>query len=616
MRNTRHSILLSSLLLSSTLYANPTLCENIGEIVVTSPSNTPQIVDSTTSDLSIITSSEIEERGYTTLTEALNSIGGISYSSYGGIGQTTSLFLNGMRSENTLVLIDGVRVNDITDPAGGAPYGDLILGDIAQIEVIKGAQSGVWGADASAGVINIVTKTPSIGTHGLVDISVGSYGTKRYSATLSHATSDYYIKIGTSYIDTDSFTAILPKGGNPDDYEADGYRNATHSIKAGYNITPTDKIEVTHTIIDAEGRYDAGYDPVTYAPDPDSAGRFKINDTFSSVNYHHTDSFEELDIYAKQSHFEREYPDGWTQKFEGDLKEYGVKSRIGYGQSDFVLVGASFLSSEGKEPIDDTLESSGYFVTNANTFTGFDGKTVVTESIRYDDYSEFDSKVTGKLGIKHFHESIDGLVTAANFGTGYNAPTLFQLYDGLYGNPDLQPETTTSYDISAAYHGFKATWFHNEIEDLFDYDASFRAINIDGTSTIEGFELSYKDEIIENLLFYVAYTSLDATDQNDEKLLRRPEESIKFALDYYGITRLHLGVSGEYVGERKDIDPTTYATIDADSYTLVNFVADYAVTPNLKAYIKVDNLTDEEYQVAQGYATAGQSVYLGVKATF
>ena len=135
-------------------------------------------------------------------------------------------------------------------------------------------------------------------------------------------------------------------------------------------------------------------------------------------------------------------------------------------------------------------------------------------------------------------------------------------------------------------------------------------------ATIKGYEFSYKDEIIENTLLSLAYTNLDATDENGDELLRRPKESIKFALDYYGIAKLHLGINGEYASSRVDIDPITFATMESPSYTLIHFIADYTLTPNLKVTLKADNLTDEEYQVANGYATAGRNFTLGVKATF
>jgi len=610
MRNTHHSILLTSLLLSSTLNAS-NVCENIGEITVTSPSNTPQIIDDTTSKLSIITATAIEESGYTTLSQALGSLAGISISSNGGLGQQTSLYLGGMASKHTLVLIDGIRVNDVT--GFGAPFGDLMLHDIAQIEVIKGAQSGVWGADASAGVINIVTKTPSIGTHGSLGIEVGSYGTHKYDLSLSHATNDYYLKLSSSSIETNGFTAMLPSGGVVEDYEKDGYKNKTHSLKGGYSIDENNKILFTHTLIESEGRYD-GFDS-SFAPDPNSNETVKTNDSFSSINYHHTDSFNELDVFVNNSQFDREYSDGY--RYEGSQKEYGIKSKIPYNGGDFLLIGGSYTDTEHKVTLDKTLETSGVFITNTNTFKGYDGKTIFTQSLRYDNYSEFDSKFTGKFGVKHFHEGIKGLVTTANYGTAYTAPTLDQLYAPLYGNSTLKPESVKSYDIGAEYKGFGVSYFHYEIENLIGYDyATYALTNVTGTSKITGFELLYKDEIIENTLLLVAYTNLDATDEKGEKLPYRPDESIKFALDYYGFAKLHLGINGEYVGIRKVVDALTFAPKESDSYTLVNFIANYSISPNLKITLKADNLTDETYTLVDGYATAGQSFTLGVKATF
>ena len=147
------------------------------------------------------------------------------------------------------------RYNDITG-LSGAPFAHLMVGDIAQIEVVKGAQSGIWGADAAAGVINIITKNPENGVHGSAHIEGGSFKTKKYGATLSAKTDNYYINVSHNVVDTDGFTAQAPKGEDIDTFEDDAYNNKTTSVKVGYNFNETNKIELAHTLIDAEGDYD------------------------------------------------------------------------------------------------------------------------------------------------------------------------------------------------------------------------------------------------------------------------------------------------------------------------------------------------------------------------
>ncbi|MGB5793950.1 TonB-dependent receptor, partial [Poseidonibacter sp.] len=142
--------LVASLLIATNLYSN----ENLETITVTSATKSTQSIKDVTSNVEVITKDEIEERHFTTVSEALNTLAGINVISNGGIGNTSSVFLRGMSSKRILVLIDGIKVNDVTS-SSGAQFEHLLINEIEKIEVIKGAQSGIWGADASAGVINI-----------------------------------------------------------------------------------------------------------------------------------------------------------------------------------------------------------------------------------------------------------------------------------------------------------------------------------------------------------------------------------------------------------------------------------------------------------------------------
>ena len=146
--------LVASFLIATNLYSQTTL----DEISITSATKSEQKLKDVTSNVDVITSQDIEDRKFKTVSEALNSLSGVSFSRNGGVGQPSSLYLRGMDSSKTLVLIDGIRLNDTTS-INGADFSHFMINDIERIEVIKGAQSSIWGADASAGVINIITKS-------------------------------------------------------------------------------------------------------------------------------------------------------------------------------------------------------------------------------------------------------------------------------------------------------------------------------------------------------------------------------------------------------------------------------------------------------------------------
>lgn len=603
--------LVASLLIATNIYAEQAI--QLEEIKVTSATKTAQSIKDVTSNIDVITKEEIEERHFTTVTEALNTIPGISFTTNGSLGNASSIYVRGNDSKRTLVLIDGIRYNDITGTSG-APFEHLMIDDIEQIEVVKGAQSGIWGADASAGVINIITKTAKLGTHGDINVEYGSFDTKKYGVNLSHKTDKYYVKGSIHKIDTDGYSSFVAKKDSVDygkrgdklGLEDDGYENLTVNLKAGYNIDDSNKIDVSHTMIDADSNFDSS--------SADAYNTSSTKDNFSTISYENKNDFATTDIYAKRSQFDREYyypAYGSTSEYDGVVKEYGLKTNIPYlNDSSFLVLGADYKSFEHKNDLNEKYNNKAVFVTNSNKFNN--NKTILTESLRFDSYSKFDDKTTGKIGIKQYIWK--DLNVSANYGTAYNVPTLYNLYS-YYGSEDLKPEETKSYDFQVEYQGFSVTYFNTKIKDMIDYDFSTSKYNnINGTSTLKGYELAYKLNLSEDTLLNLNYTHLSAQDNENEDIARRAKRQAGFAVDYYGIDKLHLNVNGSYVGTRyNDANKSGAST---GNYTLWNAVVNYKINKTFSTYIKVDNLFNKYYQTVDGYATAERSAYIGLKATF
>jgi vitamin B12 transporter len=254
-----------------------------------------------------------------------------------------------------------------------------------------------------------------------------------------------------------------------------------------------------------------------------------------------------------------------------------------------------------------------FFVTNNNEFD-FGGKTIVTESLRVDLYNKFDDKTTYKLGIKNINKEIAGLSLSANIGTAYNVPTLYNLYSA-YGSTGINPESSTSYDISVAYEDIKLTYFNSVVTDMIDFDmVTYKYNNLSGDSKIQGFEVEYNTEIVDDVLLSANYTKTDAKNNDKEILARRAKDIYKFSLDYYAMSDLHIGLNGEYIGKRFDAKDEKGA--QTGEYAVVNFVANYDINKNFTTYVKVDNILNRYYQVVDGYATAPISGYIGIKANF
>jgi vitamin B12 transporter len=609
------SLITATLLFSSYTLAN----ERLQDITVVSATKSSQKLNDVTSNIDVITSKDIEERGYTTILQALNSLSGTSFTQNGGLGTTSSLYLRGMDSKRTLVLIDGVRYNDLTG-LQGAPFAHLMVDDVAQIEVLKGAQSGIWGADASAGVINIITKKSDTGVHGSFHLEKGSFDTDRYGFSVSKKTDIYYVKMAHNVINTDGFSAQQPENVDLDTLEDDGYKNKTSSLAFGYSFNETNKIDFSHIIIDAKGEYDP-------FGNPNGKATSTSKSQFSSINFNHIDSFNELNIYTKRSRFNRAFtePDFSgaikTTPYKGDVKEHGINSKIPYAKSDFLVVGTEYKEFKQGDSINKEFKNRAFYISNTNTLSNpFGGKLLFTQSVRYDNYSTFDNKTTFKIGLKNECTLVEGLSLSANYGTAYNIPSLYQLYSP-YGNDTLNPENTTSFDATIAYKDLKVTYFNTKIKDMIDFDNStFKYANIEGTSKISGLEASYQKDIFTDFLLTLNYTHLfKAENQKGERLKRRVKDSLKVSLDYYGITKLHLGINAEYVGSRTDVkfnQDFSTTNVETGEYTLFNINANYKINKDIELYAKIVNLTDVEYQTVYGYATSPRAFYTGVRANF
>jgi vitamin B12 transporter len=593
--------LVASLLLATT---NLFSAQSLEPITVTSATKSTQSIKDVTSNVEVITKEEIEERHFSGVSEALNSLTGVSVISNGGLGQSDSLFIRGVDSKRILILVDGVRYNE---PAGlsGAPLAQLLIDDIEQIEVVKGAQSGIWGADASGGVVNIITSSAKKGLHGNGSVEMGSFNTKKYSTTVSNRTDLGYIKLNANRTDVGGYSAFEAKENTPNygkrgeelGYERDGYTNNTYAIQGGLNLTDSDEVNLSYKKIDAKYDYDS-------SNADNRTNKTDLNHFFKSTNYIHTAEKYNIKVNAQQSTFDRTQN---TFKAKSLVNEFGVQTDINYTDKSNLVLG---VDKQNFEHVTDKLkyQTEGIFVSNSNTFD----KLVLTQALRYDNNSKFDEKVTGKLGTKY--NFTEDLSTSANYGTAYNAPTL----SNLSYTPTLKPETSESFDVGFEYKNFKVTYFENIITDMINYVANSypntRYENLNGETTLKGYEFGYKKDVLRDTFLNLNYTLLDTQDNKGQELARRPKDQVGFGVDYYGIDRFQFNVNGQYIGDR--YDSANQLGAETGNYTVWNSVVNYDINKTYKAYLKVDNLFDKYYQTVDGYATAERSAYAGLKASF
>lgn len=609
------SLITATLLLTTHTFAE----HDIGEITVISANKTKQSISETTSNMEVITAEDIQEKGYQSVAQAIATVSGIQVAQSGGLGQPSSFFVRGMDSGSVLVLIDGMRLNDPSTTNGTALLDSLTTSNIEQIEIIKGGSSSIWGSNASAGVINIITKEPKEGLHGSLGLSYGSYNTRGVDADLAYKDEKFTAQVLGSYLKTDGFSALSPR-----DAEADGYENKNGNLKLGYAFNENNKIRLSYNRYKTNTQYDDSFsldqanDDYSHATSDQS--NYALDYDFSLDNYTAL-------LHASKGEYEREY---FTSGFFGDgvnaykatLKEYSLINKYDYTLGKVVL-GLEYKDIDGFNQFNDYPASEAAYTNKAiylSNIYKFNESTLFETNLRYDNYDEFENKTTYKIGLKHDHDFIKGFATSANYYTSYNAPSSFQLANTAFGT-FLKPSYTTGFDITAGYKKlFIVTYFNNKVEDFVDYDnVNYGYFNIDGKSKFSGLEVSSAYSPLTNLLLSANYTHLiDFEKEDGSDLPRRAKDTLNASATYYTDNHMHFGVDAQYIGDRIDTDggyPIS-ADVPTGNYTLwnLNFAAEIA--EDLDLNINARNIFDKEYQSVYGYATEGASLYAKLKYSF
>jgi len=624
MKLTKLSLLTATLLLSQTAFAEEITLEPIDVI---STNKTEQSITDTTSNVTVITSGEIEEKGYQTVAQAINSVSGIQVANSGGLGQPTSFFMRGQDSGKVLVLLDGMRLNDPSTTNGTALLDTLTTNNIGQIEIVKGGVSSIWGSNASAGIINIITKEPKKGTHGSVAVNYGSYHTRGIDADIGYKGEKLTAQVLAGYLKTDGFSALAPQ-----DAEDDGYENKNANLKLSYAFDDNNRVNLSYNRIETKTDYDDMY----------STGL--ANDTYShataeqtnyAFNYHFKMNSYSAIFTASKGDYERDY---YTSGFYGNahntydatVKEYSFINAYDYTNGKAVLgfeykdIDGSnlYISSFPSQPTESDYTNKALFFSNTYTING---NTLLETNLRYDNYDEFDNKTTYKIGIKHHHDFLKGFTTAANYYTSYDAPSAYQLATPAPGSL-LKPSYTKGFDISAAYKELiSVTYFNNRVEDNIDYVYNPSTYiggyqNVDGTSKFEGLEIqgSYTLPTF-NLHLSGNYTHLFKFEKEDgSNLPRRAKDTLNATVEYYTENDMQFGMNAQYVGDRKDTDGSypVASDVDTGNYTLWNLYFNTEIIENLQLNITARNIFDKDYQSVYGYATEGRSVYAKLKYSF
>lgn len=610
------------------------------DTVVVTATRTEEPIGQIGQSISVIDTQTITRRQSDVVTDLLRNVPGVVVTRNGGIGTTTAVHIRGAESEQTVALIDGVKLNDPSAPGGGFNFGDLLVGNIARIEVLRGSPSVLWGSQAIGGVINLITREPTEDLAANVRAEYGWRSTRAVVGNVSRKIGPVSASVGASGFRTEGISAFSEQRGGT---ERDGYRN--FGANAKFNIAVTDNISV-----DLRGWYSNGRAEVDGFPPPtfDLADTPEYSRTRELVSYAalNASTFEgrlQNRVAVAYTNIERESidPDGFvTQTFDGSGRNTRIEYqgtlqvsealRATFGaeseRSRFTTISFGGPPTHGEARID-----SAYLQLIARPVTGL----TATAGIRHDHHDEFGDKTTAAASAA-WTPNAGRTVLRASVSEGFKAPTLYQL-QSEYGNRLLRPESGRTWDAGVTQRllgdalEISATAFRRDSRDLIAFvscvppfegictDRPFGTYDNVARARAEGVELSALLKPIEGLSVEASFTHLDTEDRSaaspayGKQLVRRPSETFSTFADYRWPIGLETGLTFTHVGHAFDDVANTRRI---ESYDLVDVRVAYPLTDTLQLQARIENVLDEEYETIPRYGMPGRAAYLGVRLTY
>jgi len=600
----------------------PSPGEAEAEQVVVSATRFDIPLDQSPASVSVISSEDLEQKQIERVSDALREVPGLSIVQTGTAGQLTSVFIRGLRSEHTQVLLDGIPINQGLQ--GAFNFADLTTEDIERIEVVRGPQSTLYGPRALAGVIQIFTKQGT-GTPGvLLAAEGGSYDSFREWTQSDGKIDGFDYSMGASRLDTDN--------ARPNN----NYRNTATIADTGWS--PNDQLRVgslfTYSVSDT-GNPNSIFDPRPI--DHFLTERWLIG---PHIDWKPTDWWDHKFIFSYDH--ERQINDPNEDGFVGPTRALFERTQIDY-QNDLrptswlILTSGFFysrlnagqerpfvLQTFGPQPTfvsDHTQEVAGFVQT---TLTPVENLILVAGG-RFDHFNQFGGVWTYRFASSY---KIDKTNTTlhSSVATGFSPPSS---QDKIFGNNfGLKPERDLGWDIGVDQRFWKdrvtvgLTYFHNDLSNVIGFNGLFQTLNL-GAAETQGLETELRVQPITDFLLTASYTYLDAQKTSSEdisqlqgaRLPRRPRNEVYVSASYLWWKRLRTTVEAKFVNAREELN-FGGPNFDIEDYSFANIAAEYEVNPHLSVFGRIDNLTNEHYSEVFGFPALGRAAYGGVKLRF
>jgi vitamin B12 transporter len=640
---TSSSLLAASIALTSWSALAADASDGVEDVIVTAnriSQETSRVGDSVT----VITAKEQRRSQKTAVSDLLAATPGVTVARNGGLGGTTTLRIRGAESHQTVVLIDGVKLNDPSSASGEFNFADLLTTDFAQIEVLRGPQSTLWGSQAIGGVVNIVTPMPEGPLSAAYSAEGGTHDTAIVRGHVQAGGDRFAWRVSGNYLTSDGISSYSRDLGGR---ETDSYRNVGFNARGILHITDNVSAEIRSTWSDGRSDYD-GFPPPNYslADTPDYGVSEELT-TYAGVNFDVFDGRLENRIGFAYTNTDRKDTDPsssvpTTFDAEGRNERWEYQGTLRITERVNTIVGLESERSELNSASPTTFNphplplkgevqiDSIYAQVNVTPIDALS----LSAGVRYDDHDTFGSHTTTRASAAWSVTSTT--ILRASYGEGFKAPTLYQLYS-LYGNLNLDAEEAESWDAGVEQHFFdkklvvSATYFDRDTTNMIDFVSCFGESSPDCLARPDGYydnfqktnakgvELAAAAHLTEQLSLTVNYTNMEAentargTPNYGHELPRRPKETANAQLSYEWPVGLTTTVAVQHAG--RSFDRINNRDV-LDGYTLFDLRASYAVSDSLEVFGRIENAFDEDYETVKGYGTLGRTFYAGLRQSF
>ncbi len=620
--------------------------------VVVSATKTPVPASQLTSAVEIITEEDVKRRQIKTVADALRLSQGLAVFSNGGPGTNTTVRIRGSNADQVLVLIDGAIMNSAT--LGSFNFANLTTDNIERIEILRGAQSMLWGSDAMGGVINITTKRGTGAPSANAFFEYGSFSSIREGGQVSGRKGPIDFTAAVSRWDYTGFSQVNYRLGAS---ERDAFHNWQASTRIGVALPHDGRVDVNFRFLQGRLNFDNGF-----SPGFDVLGAVSETQQFVySASYQQpiTTWWQQILTASRQTETSETNP-GTTQRnvLTGAVSTpFGARSQINTlanrveWQHNFqvaepllLTAGYQFRDQQGENlnlgtgtvDISNRIVSShaGFAQAQLNLWD----RVFATAGVRQDEYNVFGSATTYRATAGYFHRET-GTKVRGSYGTGFRAPTINQLFFPDFGRPDLKPERSKSMDVGVDQYFLNdrlvlsASYFWNRFQDLIVSQQSATACGVGpfgpnfcaqnaGLVSAKGWEASVKYAVVRDLPWiksldvqaqYTNTMTRNLAEHPGNRAPRMPVDQWSLVVSYQPIDPLRVSLEGRYVGSRFE-DVNNLQRLRA--FDVWNLIANYDAARNVQVYLRADNLFNEKYEEILNFGTPVRSVFAGVKVLY